>query len=861
MMHVLTKHRFRFMFDFLFRRSAKRKDPPAPEVPQASERAAQKEEARLAALRQADALAGDEHAALAFLLACPFADARLKAAENIHSLQALEQARDAMRNVDRRVAKLMQTRLDSIRKLNERNQAADARIAAARRLAQESLLTPSQAADLDRDWQSLGEVPAELQAAFDAARQEISERLTSQTTLQRAVMDALVRIRQIAESPDSLAPDELAGTLDALASQIAECVTSRELPSLPRNLLPAFEQEFQRLKQIQQEYELRRQAVAERMGVLAGWENAAAEALDPEEIEKQWRALPRPADADMAPLQARFEVLLRRIPRREKAQQPRRETQTGRESSETSAAFADLLDAMENALREGALQLAAEHDEKLRSLAQHSGRLDTGLAERLNLVRGELKRLQDWAKWSGRVSREELIRSVEGLPSLSLSLDDLANRVTEARKNWKSLDAASGAAPRALWEQFDAACNRAYAPVAEHGRKLADERARNAEAAQALIAQVREFAAGANLDHSGDAAGTDWKSVSSFYRRAHQSWRQIGTIERKERKRLDAEFEQAVAIIRQPLERQWQAETARREQLIEKVRALEPSSRGAADAVKRLQEQWQESARSLPLGSSEEQNLWKRFRAACDDMFAQRRTAAEAAGDTLRQNLQAREALCARLEAALDMPAHAISGLLQESAAEWSASGPVPKASETMIQARYRAAVSALQTKIDAAANEARQANHQVLIEKLKLCQAAESALAAKGKQDEAAWNRRWQAMPQLIAKQEAMLRSRFDAALAALNASDSLYAAMLEANRPQLLDELLRLEILLGMESPPEFSHERLKLQMEALQDSLAGNKEAARKARFDILCSLPALADEQASGRMAAILRFAGG
>lgn len=842
------------MFDSFFRLSAKRKDTNAPESREASERAAQKDEAKQAALRQAEALAGDEQAAVGFILACGFADARLMAAEFIQSRQALEQVHAAMRNIDRRVARLVQARLESMRQRERTEQAASACIASARRLAMESALTPSQAADLDREWMSLSGVAPVQQQEFETVRREIAERLAAQTTLQRTVMDALAQLRRIAESPESLAADDLAQTLEDLAARIADCAVSREISSLPRNLLPAFEQEFQRLKLLQQEYEQRRQATSERLQALAGWEAAPAQELDAEQILSRWNAMSRIDGMDMAQLQARFETLLGRLPAREIARQPGAKAPAAQEKSARSS---DLLDALEQALQQGSLQQAVELVEKLRVINTGTGPLEAGQAERLSQARSELKRLQDWAKWSGRVSREELIRSVEDLPSLSLALDDLANRVSEARKTWKSLDAASGAASKAQWEQFDAACNRAYEPVAQRGREQAAERERNAQAAQALIAQAREFTGGVNPDDPG----SDWKGISAFYRRMRQSWQQLGQMERKERKRLDKEFEQAISVLKQALERQWQAETVRREQLIEEALTLDPAGRGTVDAVRRLQEQWQESARSLPLGSNEEQKLWKRFRQACDGLFAKRKEAADSAGEARRRNLLAREAVCARLEAALDVEVEAVPGLLAEASAEWGRIGPEPNDDQGAVQKRFRKAVAALQGRMDSAKAEARLASHRTLMEKLALCRMAESAVVGKSKPDLAGWKVHWQVLPQLDSRQENLLRARFDSAIAAMEAADTLYSAMLEANRAQLLEELLRLEILFGLDSPADFAQERRRIQMEVLQDSLAGNREPAGKERLFILCTLPATTDEHAAERIDQILRAGGG
>ena len=105
------------MFDYFFKRT-----PNAPTsslgedagiVVQATP-AKDKEKEKEAALQEAKALSGEESTAVAFILRCQFADARLIAAEHLRTKPMLEQVLPAMRNADRRVAKLVQARLDAI---------------------------------------------------------------------------------------------------------------------------------------------------------------------------------------------------------------------------------------------------------------------------------------------------------------------------------------------------------------------------------------------------------------------------------------------------------------------------------------------------------------------------------------------------------------------------------------------------------------------------------------------------------------------------------------------------------------------------------------------------------------------------
>jgi hypothetical protein len=117
--------------------------------------------------------------------------------------------------------------------------------------------------------------------------------------------------------------------------------------------------------------------------------------------------------------------------------------------------------------------------------------------------------------------------------------------------------------------------------------------------------------------------------------------------------------------------------------------------------------------------------------------------------------------------------------------------------------------------------------------------------------------------LPALAAEYERTLHTRFTAALAASAepGKRSAYAARLEAARAQLLQEVLRLEIVAGVDSGAEFARERLKMQVEVLQSSLkSGQKPMTQAAQFLQLCAMPALADARTASRIEQLFRRIG-
>jgi len=834
------------MFEFLFKRPGDKPDDAAAGQGAPAPQAASAAQAGLLRQQQAEKVAGlrgDEAGAADFILACEFSELRLAAAEFIHSRVQLERVHAGIRNTDRRVAKLLQARLDAIRHHDAEFQRGEACIAQAEALVGEDKLTPNHVADLDRKWAVIA--APELKDRFDALRAELARRLETQVALQRAMIDRLNTMRKLGAS--DLPALELAAQLAQMASDQASALAAPEHQSLPRSLTNEFASEHARLQASLSTLEQGQSAIAARDAALAGWQAAEPFTLDPEQMKKLWRQLPPAPEGAGAGLQQRFDELLATAPATAlPAPQKPKEARERKDAAQApDQAFLDKVEAMEQALQHGSLGTAADMDKALKET--RAVRLTPALQDRLAHARAELKRLSDWARWGGNVSREELIKAVEQLPVQKLAMPELAKKVGSMRDRWKALDTLSGSAPKSLWEKFDAACTTAYAPAAAHFKHLADERHTNATKAQALIDEA--LAEKAKLD----GEGVDWKHMAHTVQRLRMAWSHLGAIDRKDKKRLDHEFTDALNVMQAPLESQRKAEVTSREDMIAQVNALNPGDRHSLDTLRALQERWQEHARALPLERKSEQALWQRFRAACDAVFAKRKESAHAADAERRSHEEAKEALCARLEAAAAEATPASAGkLLRDAAAEWHAIGPVPRAHEAKIDKRYHAAVAAIQHHVDTAKRNAGKAQATALRDKLRLCQELEARLVQAGG-EAVDWSARWAALPGLPADYERALKGRFDAALAALDNGREAYAATLAAKREALLHEILRLEIAAGIDSGSEFARERLKLQVETLQSSLkSGQKPVNQATQFLNLCAMPALVDNRTASRI---------
>ena len=809
----------------------------------AEDKKRQVEQARASTLAQIEQLAHDEPALIALLLACDFADGRFKAAQSVHSKAGLEQVRAAMRNNDKRVAKLMQNRLDLIAKTGQQEQLAQQYIGQAGALLGQAHLLSNQVGDLDTQYAALSSIPDALKVQFDELRQAIETKLQAQTGLQRRVLDLLGRLNQCSQEPageavaDSVEETAFPERLSTWQQELDACMAQPEAVSLPKNVLAECRKKIQ---QQRQRWELAQLELQQQQKLQQRMKPVEPAKLS-ESVASDVAALDDLADsADGVVLEDAQAVVS------ELLVTPVDFVRIEKNISTLNAAqIIAAIQAMEEALEQGSVQTARKYDRQLRSVDVKTAGLTIQQKERLFQARSELGYLQGWAKWGGDVSRDELIKAVDELPALSLAPNELAKKIAALRERWKEMEATSGAASKDLWIRFDTACNTAYAPAALYFQEQAEQRKLNLAAAEAVVVALRESAAELLQGQP------DWKTIAQFCMQAQQNWKKLGHVDRKYKTRLDAEFEMSLQLLLQPLQQRRQEDILAREALIAEVAGLDPLQRNVTDQLRVLQERWQAHATAVPLRRKDEQALWEKYRAACDTLFAQRKLASGEADSQRKENLAIKLDLCVVLEQAATASEINVQQLLLQTASTWKKIGAVPRAEDLAVEQRYDAAVSVLKKQGKMLLDEQQQVTKLRCLKTLSLCQSLEKMLIDETTANDSAaeiarLSSEWTQIDVLPASLNATLQMRFQAAIAALSNNDQAYRVLLQNNLSDFDTALLHLEILSSVDSPKELARERLQMQVEVLQNSLKrGATEDAGHELLERLLALPVLLD----------------
>ena len=262
-------------------------------------------------------------------------------------------------------------------------------------------------------------------------------------------------------------------------------------------------------------------------------------------------------------------------------------------------------------------------------------------------------------------------------------------------EQWKEFGPVAKEFRDSIWDRFKAATaviNKKYQAYFEGQKEKQQE---NLAEKTKLCEQV-EAIAGKEVKSSNE-----WNTLSTEIEEIQKTWRTIGFATRKENQKIYDRFRAACdKFFTRKREYYSQFKDSMNENmekklsLIEQAEALKDSKewKKTTEALIALQTQWKEIG-AVPRKKSEQ--LWKRFRAACDEFFNERDKNAKPEND-FYGNLKAKKALVEEInEYALSGDAAADREAARAFADRWQGIGFVPFKEKDAIQASYTEAMKA----------------------------------------------------------------------------------------------------------------------------------------------------------------------
>jgi len=802
--------------------------------------------------RGAIATIRDEETLIELALTAPHSETRKAAADRVQTPEGLRKLADSAENKDRGVARLARKRIGAIADRAGGAAEADAILDELEALSRKPGPILSAVVELNRRWEALDLAgdPARL-ARCDVARQALQARFEREHEEQRA------RTRFERDLHEWLVKADAPATSDALGRLLEEFAALRETAARlnDASVLSRLADAEQRIERWTRD--LNALAGAEAL-VVEAEQLAAGTSIDNAKLPERWQALERSVRTPA--LTARFEAALTTVEQRRLAQvrAAKQETDGARQHVH------GLLNAAEQALAAGQLQAVRAAVDEIRARKPDAGLLPKPTLQRIGRLSQQLTELERWESFGQHQARVQLCERAEAAATLALTPPRLAIEVKHLRDEWKKLDQQHADVPKALWERFDRACEKAYAPAARHFAEQA--------AARKQVRKQREEFIAAAAAHAPTllAEPRDWRAIERWLRETDQRWRDgnLGSVEPKAWKGFDTQLRAALAPARDALTAAREEAKARRVALIEEAAALSQKAmeRDTPSQVKAIQLRWQAQAKEISLAQREERVLWEQFRAACDAIFQARDIKRKQEDDQKHEGRRALEEVCAAVEQlakATDKQDPELRRALREQGEQWKqksrASSPVPRG----LESRFNNAKAAVEAALSARVRAREAAVWQTVAAKERLCEALDRELSLEEQQADTATTARdqWAALPALQPAWEKTLLARRDAALRAIADEDEAaeYLERMESAAEKRREMLLELEMQLGLEIPADQQALRLALQVKKLRDRFQdATKSGANTPAERLLawCAEPGVADARDRERIERVM-----
>lgn len=264
------------------------------------------------------------------------------------------------------------------------------------------------------------------------------------------------------------------------------------------------------------------------------------------------------------------------------------------------------------------------------------------------------------------------------------------NELQKLHEQWKDFGPVAKEYREDIWNRFKAATSVINKKYQAHFEELKQQMAENLAAKAALCEQVEEIAA------REVANSAEWNAFSKEIEDIQAKWRTIGFATKKDNQKIYDRFRAACdAFYARKREYYNGFKSALDENLqkkmdiIERAEALKSSTewKKATEQFIALQKEWKEIG-AVPRKKSEQ--LWKRFRAACDEFFAERDKSAKPENN-FYANLKAKKSIIEEIKA-IDVK-EATEELMKEIQERWNAIGFVPFKEKDGVAASFKEAM------------------------------------------------------------------------------------------------------------------------------------------------------------------------
>ena len=276
------------------------------------------------------------------------------------------------------------------------------------------------------------------------------------------------------------------------------------------------------------------------------------------------------------------------------------------------------------------------------------------------------------------------------------ALDEESDIVTAFRKlqelhnKWREIGPVAKELREELWARFKAASsaiNKKYQTFFEDRKSKEKE---NADAKTELCEKIEQI----STDNLKTYA--QWDEVTKQIIALQEDWKKLGYASRKANAALFARFRKSCddffakkAEFYKSMKEELSGNLAKKIELCERAEALMDSTewKEATDKFVEMQKEWKTIG---PVVKKYSDNVWKRFIAACDHFFEQKKQQNVNVHAVEHENLKAKKDVIANLKAIIEEAGEDAAQKVRELMDRWQEIGHVPFKEKDKIYAQYR---------------------------------------------------------------------------------------------------------------------------------------------------------------------------
>ncbi len=261
----------------------------------------------------------------------------------------------------------------------------------------------------------------------------------------------------------------------------------------------------------------------------------------------------------------------------------------------------------------------------------------------------------------------ELVLAVEAQQN-STDWKNASAKIKEAQEKWKTIGPVPRDQSEGLWQRFHGACESFFKARHAHFEKLEQDRPANHQKKLALCEEIERL-----------QELPDDEARFEMIRAAQAKWKETGPGDRDQEDVVWERFRKPIDAFFQERKQKFEAEKGDREEnaKIKEDLCLEAESlrdstdwKLVVDKIKTLQARWKTTGQAH---RSMDQELWNRFRTACDGFFERLKANGKLRDQERITNLKLKEDMCFIVEILGGMPVEGEAALSREA---WLSSRP-----------------------------------------------------------------------------------------------------------------------------------------------------------------------------------------